>query len=149
MVQETDDINFKIPILHRTVPYVYVKMNNLNNRYRLSCNYKYLNEHYGLQINFIRDLTKIEYPVNTFFKIIDNKIKLSDLSDLSDLKNLEKVVNQTWELGDENNSLKIVRLIHDKCTIIIFHRVFKEDENYSIFYASDSIPNINTFLKDY
>ena len=146
MAQESENINFKIPILHRTVPYVYVKMNNFNNRYRLSCNYRYLNEHYGLKINFIRDLTKLEKLENTFFKITDNTIKLNDLNMLKDLK---KVVNQTWELGSDKNTLKIVRLIHDKCTMIIFHRIFENDENYSIFYASKTIPNINTFLKDY
>ena len=138
---EQKAITLKVPVLYRSVPYVYIKMNNIDNRYRLSGNYKYLNEHYGLKINMIRDFDKIEHSSNKYFSIVDNSIDLFKKSDW-----------QNWKMGEGDNTLLVQRMIinHEKenHTIIILTRNFKGDINSSIFFCSPSYYNINHFLED-
>ena len=142
-IEQDDTISIKIPILHRTIPYVYIKASTVCNSYRLSGNYKYLNEHYQLKINFIRDLHKVEkyHWANKYFNIDNNC-------------NIEIDLNsnwQTWNLSDTpNNILTINRLIVKDAlgdsTIIVLNRNYNSDLNSSLFFASSEYFSINQFL---
>jgi len=129
--------SLKIPITYRSAPYVYIKINNNSKRYRLSCNYKYLNEHYGLKMKFIRDLDNIYYPINKYFNIVDNEILINN-----DLDSLY----QTWDLGSDENTLKITRILNDDVVFLILHRVYDGEYDYSIFYGSKKYNTINELL---
>jgi hypothetical protein len=135
---ENEYQSIKVPIMHRSVPYVYLKMSNDCNRYRLSANYKYLNENYNLKMNFIRDLEKIYNNNNKFFNIVDNKIIIKD--------RVQAAKYQTWEVGDDFNKLNITRIIFEATTILILHRDYKGDINHSLFYASTDDIDLNIFL---
>lgn len=143
--ENNDSLSLKIPILHRTVPYIYIKTSITCNSYRLSGNYKYLNEHYNLKINFIRDLDKINNDnKNNKYFILDNNNNIN-------IKDGDKW--QKWKIGsDTNNELHISRLIVDSAlgasTIIILQRKYFEDINYSIFFSSTNYFNINSFLQE-
>jgi hypothetical protein len=62
------------------IPYFFIKWTKHDKRYRVSTSFKYLNTKYGLHINIIRNLSKIESP--------NDKIKYL----LSLLKNQEPVI---------------------------------------------------------
>lgn len=144
-IEQDDTISIKIPILHRTIPYIYIKASTVCNSYRLSGNYKYLNEHYNLKINFIRDLTKIsEWNWNNSYFNINNDVSIGIKT---------KHDWQTWNLShDTHNSLSINRLIikSDKgdSTIIILNRDYRGETNSSVFFSSNCYYNINQFLEE-
>jgi len=135
----------KVPILHRTVPYIYVKMNDTDEKYRISANYKYLNEHYNLKIGMIRDFSKINIKENNnqketpWFVIYNKTIQVRHEQEW-----------QNWEMGSGDNTLIVKRIIipHDDgmSTIIIFYRRFKEEYNCSLFFSSDKFYSINELL---
>ena len=136
-----DFINKKIQISYREVPYIYVKMSTINNSYRLSANYKYLNEQYNLKINFLRNLDTLFN--NEIFIIKDQGIHLNKkFMDMS----------QSWRIQDnELNNLNVTRLIlNDKYenSIIILKRDYFGDINYSLFFCSTFYHSLAEFLKD-
>lgn len=139
-----DSAVIKLPILHRSTPYVYVKMDLSSKSYRLSANYKYLNEQYNLKINFIRDFNKIDCVNNKYFSVDTT----DDISVL--LKNSTEW--QTWNMGDSVKGLLISRLIvtegSDTNTIIVLKRFYDDDINYSLFFASTKYYTIDQFLGD-
>ncbi len=132
----------KIPILHRTVPYIYVRMEHLTNRYRVSANYQYLNSNYGLKLSLIRDLEKIFNQDNKYFKIKDSQI----------LKETTTDNWQDWNMIHEGNSLLISRLLVQRkdslTSLIVLNRNFEDDKDSSIFFASDKYFTIDQFLED-
>jgi hypothetical protein len=141
--EQDDTISIKIPILHRTIPYVYIKASTVCNSYRLSGNYKYLNEHYNLKINFIRDLIKIDgnHWDNKYFSI----------DPFGNVTTKEKSLWQEWCLNAaQDNTLMIYRLIikdeKGDSTLIILNREYKDEKNSSVFFASNCYYNINQFL---
>lgn len=129
-----NNLSLKIPIMHQTCPYIYLRIGQDSNRYRISMNYKYLNEHYNLNLNFIRDLSKIHNHDNIFFKIENNIIYPKNIGH-----------TQTIKLGNNNNNKCIVhKIIYKKTCIMVFERIFEDEvSNFSIFFASENINNIN------
>lgn len=134
-------ISLRVPVLFRSVPYVYIKMNSIDNRYRLSGNYKYLNEHYGLRMNMIRDFTKIDNHSNRYFEIVSGIAYVKHESDW-----------QNWKMGKDNNILTIQRRIvqHKDIsnTIMILTRKYYDETNSSIFFCSNQHYDINQFLDE-
>lgn len=129
----SDHTSLKIPIMHRNNPYIYIRINNNDDHYRISMNYKYLNEHYNLKLKFIRDFSKIDNHDNKFFKIVDDIIYPKNIG-----------YTQTITLGTDRNKCIIYRIIYEKTSIMIFKRMYEDSpENYSIFFASENISNIN------
>lgn len=108
-------------------PYIFVKVHDDCKNYRVSCNYKYCNTKYGTRLNFIRDISNIELiPDNKYFTVDDNKIIIKDLN--------------LWEkidiIIDQNNLLTCYKYTSDQDVIIVFHRIFEEDHNFSVFFSS-------------
>jgi len=133
-----ENLSLKVPVLHRTAPFIFLKMNKYNKNYRLSANYKYLNSKYDLKMNFIRDLDKIHYPDNKFFTIKENVIYLKKNNNI-----------QEWLLKEsEDNTLYISKIIYDDTSIMVLKRIFQDDINYSIFFGSLSYYNLNHFLEE-
>ena len=130
-----DKISLKIPIMHRTVPYVYIKMSLINDRYRLSANYKYLNEQYKLKMSFIRNFEDIYNHNNKYFEIIDNMITIKD--------HKNQTSSQSWEMGSGENTLKIIRIIYIDSSLIYLFREYKGVKNCSIFFSSTELSSIN------
>jgi len=129
----------KVPISEGSAPFVYMRLALDDKSYRLSGNYKYLNDHYNLKLNFIRDLEKIypENQTNTLFKIENNMILIKDLL------NWKK-----FEFGESDNTLNVYRLLLGEDSIMILHRNYLGDEDYSLFFSSTKLYNINQKLKE-
>ncbi len=134
----------KIPLNNNDTPHVFVKMNDIDNRYRISVNYQYLNEKYGLKMKMIRDLNKIEKE-NDYFQITNNvvKIKYKPIQPTPPI--------QTWQLGRLDNTIDVQRMLIQKggtlTTLLIFKRNYYDDINYSIFFSSNHYNTINEFLR--
>jgi len=132
----------KVPIFNRSVPYIYIKMNDIDSKYRVSSNYKYLNEQYNLKINFIRDLDKISNKNNEFF-ILDS----SNIKPVGDFELIKCEINDT----NYTNIYKtiITEKVYNKTettTLMIIERVYREDINYSVFFTSTLYYSLDEFI---
>ncbi len=144
----------QIPIMYRSVPYVYIKINDVDNKYRLSANYKYLNEHYNLRMNMIRDFNKIDIK-ETINPITKESTNQKETPWFVIYNNSTIVVRceqewQNWEMGSGNNTLNVKRIIIPQgdsiSTIMIFYRRYFDEYNCSLFFSSNKFYNINELL---
>lgn len=130
--------SIQIPLTTYNSPYIFVKINDIDDRYRISVNYKYLNENYNLKLKMIRNFDQIKNTCNQYFKIVDNQIYFES--------------DKQWVLGTEKNSVIIDRRIitenNHKSTIIFFKRIYNDTVNQSLFFSSDYYNTINEFLKE-
>ncbi len=129
----------KIGLLSRTSPFIFLKLDKISDRYRISANYKYLNTTFNLKINYIRDLGKIQNSVNGLFTIQE-----SGIQDISD-------VFKRFKVKVENNNYCIVykHLEEDddtKNSILIFERYHNGTINYSVLFVSTEFFNIDQYL---
>ncbi len=131
--------SYKVPISHRTSPYVYMRLSSIDHAYRLSGNYKYLNEHYNLKLNFIRDLDKVydKNKDNELFIIEDNHIKIKEINKW-----------QTYSFGTVDNALLVYRILLGTDTIMVLHRKYKGEDDFSLFFSSTTLYNINQRLEE-
>ena len=138
--------NVKVQITKNALPYIYLKISDDSNRYRLSANYRYINEHYNFKMNFIRNLDNIFPQNNKIFTIQDNKINIS--SDID--KIVEEEIEEIEEIvvGKGLNTLNIIKIIIGCTSIILFKRIYHDDENHSLFFASTKYNTINQFLEE-
>ena len=129
--------SFKVQISHKTSPYIYMRLSLDDRSYRLSGNYKYLNEHYNLKLNFIRDLGKVydQNKDNELFIIDDDRIEIKEINKW-----------QKYSFGTIDNSLLVYHILLGTDTIMILHRNYKGDEDFSLFFSSNNLYNINQKL---
>lgn len=148
------NLNIKIQLFKEPNPFIFIQNDLYSKRYRISTNYKYLNEQYGLKIQFLRDFNKIEsLPRNSLFKVVRGSANYSDsmyftTREYQDLEFKHEPIADTktcfkvsyYNYGSLKNS--------DRTVLFVFHKVYEEigetDTNYSLFFASEKY-----FLKDF
>jgi len=137
----TDDIiTKKIKLFDTPLPFVYVKISSISNRYRISANYEFLNTKYNLKINYIRKLSKIDqnelfYVDNNLINFMDDSIELFETFDLSDKVNTNYI-----------EVYKYIDPVHKNTIIYFFKRVFNNDVSSSVLFVSDIFFNLNLYF---
>ena len=150
----SDQLIIKVPLMVKQEPFYIIKMNKANNLYRVSLNYEHLNKLFGLKINFIRNLNKISNKANKVFKITKDEIVLnSDYDFKSNLYKVEKFETLVKNFEGNINNCKIIKYVfvdkydsNNVSSIFILKREYKTDCNYSILFSSTSFYNIDDFL---
>ncbi len=153
----SDQLIIKVPLMiqkDKDEPFYIIKMNKLNNLYRVSLNYEHLNKLYGLRINFIRNLEKVSNKSNKLFKISGQTISINPEFKLTNnLYKVEKDEGFVKNYEDKINCCKIIKyLFIDKydqnnvTTIFIIKRDYEDNCNFSILFSSVNFYNIDDFL---
>lgn len=135
-------------------PFYIIKMNKLNNLYRVSLNYEHLNKLYGLRINFIRNLEKVSNKSNKLFKISGQIININPEFKLTNnLYKVEKDEGFVKNYEDKINCCKIIKYSfidkydqNNVTTIFIIKRDYEDNCNFSILFSSANFYNIDDFL---
>jgi len=140
MLPKKDTITQKISIFDNPLPFFYIKMDKLSNKYRISLNYEYLNIKYNLKINYIRDLDKIDK--NLLFEICnENNVSIEESPAVRYIKDEFKITDDNYlEISKYEDDYYVGTVFY------IFKRVYKDDVSYSVLFFSDIFFNLNMFL---
>lgn len=153
----SDQLIIKVPLMiqkDKDEPFYIIKMNKLNNLYRVSLNYEHLNKLYGLRINFIRNLEKVSNKSNKLFKISGQIISINPEFKLTNnLYKVEKDEGFVKNYEDKINCCKIIKYSfidkydqNNVTTIFIIKRDYEDNCNFSILFSSVNFYNIDDFL---
>ena len=153
----SDQLIIKVPLMiqkDKDEPFYIIKMNKLNNLYRVSLNYEHLNKLYGLRINFIRNLEKVSNKSNKLFKISGQIININPEFKLTNnLYKVEKDEGFVKNYEDKINCCKIIKYSfidkydqNNVTTIFIIKRDYEDNCNFSILFSSVNFYNIDDFL---
>ena len=153
----SDQLIIKVPLMiqkDKDEPFYIIKMNKLNNLYRVSLNYEHLNKLYGLRINFIRNLEKVSNKSNKLFKISGQTISINPEFKLTNnLYKVEKDEGFVKNYEDKINCCKIIKYSfidkydqNNVTTIFIIKRDYEDNCNFSILFSSVNFYNIDNFL---
>ena len=153
----SDQLIIKVPLMvqkDKDEPFYIIKMNKLNNLYRVSLNYEHLNKLYGLRINFIRNLEKVSNKSNKLFKISGQTISINPEFKLTNnLYKVEKDEGFVKNYEDKINCCKIIKYSfidkydqNNVTTIFIIKRDYEDNCNFSILFSSVNFYNIDDFL---
>jgi hypothetical protein len=146
------NLNIKIQLFKEPNPFIFIQNDLYSKRYRISTNYKYLNEQYGLKIQFLRDFNKIEnLPKNSLFKVGGGYSMNSIYFTTREYQDLEF---RHEPIADTKTGFKVSHYNYgslkngDRTVLFIFNKDYEEmgetDTNYSLFFASEKY-----FLKDF
>lgn len=151
-----NNLNIRIQLFREPNPFIYIQHDLNSKRYRVSTNYKYLNEEYKLKIQFIRNFSALDIKYrNSLIEILSHPGK--DFKDYSvffkctDFEELEFKNENTYG----SSSLKLFKFIvgsknsNNRTSIIIFNKRYLTESSYSLFFSSEKFNNLDEFLIDW
>jgi hypothetical protein len=145
-----NNLNIRIQLFREPNPFIYIQHDLGSKRYRVSTNYKYLNEEYKLKIQFIRNFSALDIKYkNSLIEILSHSGQ--NFSVFFKCTNFEEIeFKHDTETG--SSSLKLFKFIDgnksndDRTSIIIFNKRFCSESSYSLFFASEKFNNLDEFL---
>jgi len=131
----TSKININI-IECASSPYFFIKWIRTDKRYRISTSFKYLNTRYGLHINIIRDMSKInpENSIKYLLSLLNNQERIEldngiNYCNYIDEKNKTEIfyVEREW-LNDTNSTVVFFSLNYWSLADYLEHKLSTEVE---------------------
>ncbi len=151
--QSDNNLNIRIQLFREPNPFIYIQHDLSSKRYRVSTNYKYLNEEYKLKIQFIRNFSALDIKhENSLIEILSHSsLNFSVFFKCTNFEELE--FKHENEYG--TSSLKLFKFIdgskecNNRTSIIIFNKRYLAETSYSLFFTSEKFNNIDEFLVDW